>query len=163
MSYIEHQRLGCLEHPGDLSGFYFPLRMELGLLRVNKQMRSETLPLSYSRTEFHLTDLDALIRLLSVVGEIGRENIESLYTAWEAERTNQNPDDEGFRWQKLVETSVQLLNQCTRLKCLHLWVDKMNFPKACKALRYVVVRESLKMLMFPELRSPDCIGSNGRS
>lgn len=51
------------------------------MLRVNKQMRQEALPLAYRRTVFHLSDLDDLIKLLILVGDIGRNNIESLELA----------------------------------------------------------------------------------
>merc|ERR1711939_1302572 len=68
---------------GDLTGFYFPLS-SLAMLRVNKQMRQEALPLAYRRTVFHLDDMDDLIRLLIAVGDIGRDNIESLELAWQS-------------------------------------------------------------------------------
>ncbi|KAH7310152.1 hypothetical protein BKA65DRAFT_485092 [Rhexocercosporidium sp. MPI-PUGE-AT-0058] len=61
--------LDFAEGIGDLSGFYFPLS-SLAMLRVNKQMRQEALPLAYRRTVFHLYDMDDLIRLLIAVGDI---------------------------------------------------------------------------------------------
>ena len=63
---------------GDPSGFYFPLSSETNVLRVNRQMRQEALPIAYRRTVFHLDDMDDLIKLLAAVGRVGRDNIESL-------------------------------------------------------------------------------------
>ncbi len=61
---------------GDPSGFYFPLSSPI--LRVNRQMRQEALPFAYRRTVFNLDDIDDLIKLLIAIGDIGRDNIESL-------------------------------------------------------------------------------------
>ena len=63
---------------GDPSGIYFPLSRETNVLRVNRQIRQEALPIAFRRTVFHLDDMDDLIKLLVAVGRFGRENIESL-------------------------------------------------------------------------------------
>lgn len=70
--------LDLLGSLGDLSGFYFPLAAESGVLTVNQQMREEALPLAYRTTSFELDDIDELIKLLLAIGQIGRENIVSL-------------------------------------------------------------------------------------
>jgi len=69
---------------GDLGGFYFPLSNDLVVLRVNRQMRQEALPFVYRSTVFQLDDMDDLIKLLIAVGQIGRDNIESLELVWES-------------------------------------------------------------------------------
>ncbi len=69
---------------GDPSGFYYPLSKDLVVLRVNKQMRREALPLAYRRTTFILDDLDDVIKLLIAIGQVGRDNIESLQFPWES-------------------------------------------------------------------------------
>ncbi|KAK0118483.1 hypothetical protein ONS96_011580 [Cadophora gregata f. sp. sojae] len=116
---------------GDLSGFYFPLS-SLAMLRVNKQMRQEALPLAYRRTVFHLDDMDDLIRLLIAVGDIGRDNIASLELAWQSKT-----DFEG-QWDKdpvagkhsltlpsfHVGKCVRLLKQCKRLRTLRLYFER---------------------------------------
>lgn len=115
---------------GDPSGFYYPLSKDLAVLRANKQMRLEALPFAYRRTTFILDDLDDAIKLLVAIGQVGRENIESLGFPWES-RT-----DLEFMWKAgfppgsgeaplglpVLHASrcVQLLRQCKRLKHLRL-------------------------------------------
>jgi len=116
---------------GDLTGFYFPLS-SLAMLRVNKQMRQEALPLAYRRTVFHLDDMDDLIRLLIAVGDIGRDNIESLELAWQS-RTDfecQWDEDPVASEHSLtlpafhVGKCVKLLKQCKRLRFLRLYFER---------------------------------------
>ena len=116
---------------GDPSGFYFPLSSELAILRVNRQMRWETLSIAYRRTIFRLDDIDDLIKLLIAVGRIGRDNIESLEFAWESRA------DSEFKWDDAPDSDnlsltlptlhaakcVQLLRQCKRLKYLRLYFE----------------------------------------
>ncbi len=113
---------------GDPSGFYFPLSSELSVIRVDRQIRQETLPLAYRRTVFHLDDMDDLIKLLIAVGKIGRDNIESLKFTWESRA------DSELKWDKASDSDdlfltlptlhaakcVQLLKQCKRLQFLRL-------------------------------------------
>lgn len=68
----------------DSSDFYFSLSKKLTVLRINRQMRQETLPLAYRRTVFHLNDMNDLIKLLIAVGKIGRDSIESLKLTWKS-------------------------------------------------------------------------------
>ncbi|KND93052.1 hypothetical protein TOPH_02369 [Tolypocladium ophioglossoides CBS 100239] len=70
---------------GDPSGLYFPFGDDCTLLRVNRQMRQEALPMAYRHTTFHLANIDDLTRLLIAVGRVGRENIESLDFSWESQ------------------------------------------------------------------------------
>ncbi len=67
---------------GDPSGFYFPLASELGILKVNKQMRWDALPVAYRRTIFHTDEVDDLVRLPVAVGATGRDNILSVDLRW---------------------------------------------------------------------------------
>jgi len=115
---------------GDLSGFYFPLS-SLAVLRVNRQMRQEALPLAYRRTLFHLDDMDDLIKLLIAVGDIGRDNIESLEFAWQS-RTDSEcqwaeapvPNEYSLTLPALhVTKCVQLLKQCKSLRFLRLYFE----------------------------------------
>ena len=116
---------------GDPSGFYFPLSKDLSILRVNRQMRQEALPLAYRRTVFHLDDMDDLIRLLIAVGKIGRANIESVELAWESRtdsecKWNEAPDsEENFLTLPTlhVDKCVQLLKQCKKLRFLRLYFE----------------------------------------
>lgn len=124
---------------GDPSGFYFPLSKDLAILRVDRQMRQEALPLAYRRTVFQLDDMDDLIKLLIAVGNVGRENIESLELAWDSRtdsecKWEEAPDSEEL-YLKLptlhVVKCVQLLNQCKRLASLRLYFERdliLNIP-----------------------------------
>ena len=69
---------------GDPSGFYFRLSSETSVIRVNRQMRQEALPIAYRRTVFHPDDTDDLIKLFIAVGRVGRDNIESWGLTWES-------------------------------------------------------------------------------
>ena len=116
---------------GDPSGFYFPMSKGLNILRVNRQMRQEALPLAYRRTAFHLVDIDDVIQLLLAVGKLGRNNIESLELAWESRA------DCEWSWEMSpasedivtalptlhVARCVQLLKQCKRLRFLRLYFE----------------------------------------
>lgn len=116
---------------GDPSGFYFPLSSELTVLRVNRQMRQEALPIAYRKTVFHLDEMDDLIKLLIAVGRIGRDNIESLELTWESRADSELKWDEAPDSDDLflmlptlhVATCVQLLKQCKRLKFLRLYIE----------------------------------------
>lgn len=114
---------------GDLSGFYFPLNNELAILRVNRQIRQEALPLAYRRTTFHLWDWDELTMFLVSVGQVGRDNIEAL------EFPVGSPMMNGGNWwvrvaeeDELTNVSslhvmkcVRLLKRCKRLGTLHFY------------------------------------------
>jgi len=115
---------------GDPSGFYFPVS-SLAVLRVNKQMRQEVLPLAYCSTAFYLDDMDDLIKLLIAVGAIGRDNIESLELAWQS-RTDfecqwaeaPDPNEYSLTLPTLhVAKCVQLLKQCKSLRFLRLYFE----------------------------------------
>ena len=118
---------------GDPSGFYYPLSRDLAVLRINKQIRGEALPLAYRRTTFYLEGLESAIKFLVAIGQAGRDNIESLHLAWE------NTADSTYTWdippgpEQLdrtlpvlhTSTCIQLLKQCKRLRrlCLQLEGD----------------------------------------
>lgn len=95
---------------------------------VSKQIRREILPLVYRRTAFHLGDMDDFVRLAFSVGEVGRQNIESLGFAWQSrsdmEASTENEPDIGDPYSKLpilhAERCVQLLRQLKRLRFLRL-------------------------------------------
>lgn len=116
---------------GDPSGFYFPLSSELSLLRVDRQIRQEALPLAYRRTVFHLDDMDDFIKLLIAVGKIGRDNIESLELTWESRADSESkwakaPDsDDLFLTLPTLHAAkcVQLLKQCKWLGNLRLYFE----------------------------------------
>ncbi|KAL9611963.1 MAG: hypothetical protein Q9167_003403 [Letrouitia subvulpina] len=116
---------------GDPSGFYFPLSNQLTVLRVNKQMRQESLPLAYRRTVFHLDNVDDLIKLLVAAGRIGRNNIESLELMWESKadielKWDEDSDFGDQSWTLPILHAVkcaQLLKQCKRLKNLRFYVE----------------------------------------
>lgn len=77
----DYDKFNFTESIDDPSDFYFPLSSRLTVLRVNRQIRQEILPLAYRRTIFHLDDIENLIQLLVAVGRIDRDNIESLKLA----------------------------------------------------------------------------------
>lgn len=135
-SFNEHTFTGGI---GDPSGFCFPLSKNLTILRVDRQMRQEALPLAYRGTVFQLDDIDDLIRLLITVGKAGRENIESLDLDWESRmdserKWEEDPDYEGpyLTLPTLhVAKCVQLLKQCKRLTTLRLYIESdiiLNMP-----------------------------------
>ena len=117
---------------GDPSGFYFPLSEKLTVLRVDRQMRQEALPLAYRRTFFHLDDMDDLVKLLIAIGKIGRDNIESLEFTWQSRadsecKWDEAPDSEDpFLTLPTLhaEKCVQLLKQCKRLISLRLRFER---------------------------------------
>ena len=99
-------------------------------------MRLEALPFAYRRTTFILDDLDDVTKLLLAVGQVGRDNIESLQFPW-VSRTDMeftwagSPDPDGSRWRLPVlhtSTCVQLLRQCKRLKSLRLCFEEELIP-----------------------------------
>jgi hypothetical protein len=104
------------------------LSKDLAVLRVNRQMREETLPLAYRRTSFRLDDMDDLIKLLISVGQIGRNEIESLEFPWESRADSEckwdafpDSDDHFLMLPTLhVTRCVQLLKHCKRLKLLRI-------------------------------------------
>ena len=123
---------GSIDAP---NGFYFPLSSKLSVLRVDRQMRQEALPLAYRRTVFHLDDMDDLVKLLVAVGRIGRDNIESLDLTWESRAESELIWDE-LREEGLDSDEVypvlpalhatkcaQLLKQCKRLKLVRLYFE----------------------------------------
>lgn len=63
---------------GDPRGFFFALNHELALLRVNKQMRWETLPLAFRKTHFCFKNIESCMQILIAMNKIGRANIVSL-------------------------------------------------------------------------------------
>jgi hypothetical protein len=62
---------------GDPSGFYISLSKDPVVLRVNRQMRQEALPLLYRRISFRLDDMDDLIKFLIALGWTSRDGIKS--------------------------------------------------------------------------------------
>ena len=122
-AFNRHKFARCI---GDLSGFYFPLNNELTILRVNRQIRQEAMPLAYRRTTFHLCDWDELTMFLVSVGQVGRDNIEAL------EFPMGSPIMSGRNWwvgvseDELTNVSslhvrkcMRLLKRCKRLGTLH--------------------------------------------
>jgi len=120
---------------GDPKGFYFPLSRGHSILKVNKRIRQEALPLAYRRTAFRLSDIDDLIKLLLAVGELGRNNIESLEFAWQSEAECEEmppaPEDMVTALPTLhAARCIQLLKQCKRLRILRLYIDSDLISKA---------------------------------
>ena len=127
---MDNPRSNFPEGAGDYYGFYFPLT-SLGLLRVNRQMRHETLPLAYSKTCFRMDDMDDLIQLLVAAGVVGRENIKSLEFTWQsksdfdvqcAEADNIDDFTPALPTLHAIKC-VQLLKQCKNLKWLRICFD----------------------------------------
>ncbi len=124
---------------GDPSGFYFPLSKDLTILRLDRQTRLEALPLAYHRTVFQLDDIDDLIKLLIVVGKVGRENLKSLEFAWESRAGSEcmwdeasDSEDPCLRLPTLHTVKcVQLLKQCKRLTSLRLYFDRDLILRTC--------------------------------
>ncbi|KAK2759915.1 hypothetical protein FQN54_002650 [Arachnomyces sp. PD_36] len=116
---------------GDPSGFYSPLRKDLALLRVNRQMRQEALPFAYRRTDFHLDVIEEFITFAISIGKIGRDNIESLKFVWEtrSDEESRYVEHEGSEMYLIklpslhISECVQLLKQCKRLKTLTLFIE----------------------------------------
>lgn len=111
---------------GGPSGFFFPFGQDWEVLRINKMIRQEALPIAYRRTTFHLNDMDDVIKLLIAVGQTGRDNITSLRFLWESRndiecRWEEFPDadDNHLRLPALrVKRFIQLLKCCKKLKHL---------------------------------------------
>ena len=109
---------------GDPSGFYSPMRSDLAVVMVNHQMREEVLPFAYRVTSLRIDDINELIYVLIAIGNIGRQNIETIEVTWESNAEWQqapNSDDLSLTLPRLhVATCVQLLKQCSRLRCLRV-------------------------------------------
>ncbi len=124
--------LNFTEDMSDSSDFYFSLSKKLTVLRVNKQMRQETLSLAYRRTIFHLNDMNDLIKLLIAIKKIDRDSIESLKLTWESRVDSEckwdealNSEDSSLTLSTLhVVKCVQLLKQCKRLTFLRLYFER---------------------------------------
>ncbi len=97
------------------------------VLRISKQIRREALPFAYRRTKFDLCDQDGTIKFLIAIGQVGRDNIESIRLAWESdsELRSRWDDDVGDLLPALhTSTCIQLLRQCKRLRHLSLKFSK---------------------------------------
>ncbi|KAM4067397.1 hypothetical protein HRG_001350 [Hirsutella rhossiliensis] len=124
----EERRYNVCQAIGDFSGFLIPFGDDYTLLRVNKQIRQEALPLAYRYTAFHLADIEDVTRLLVAVGRVGRQNIEALEFAWESAvdhdlNWRRHPESETNHLilpSRHVPACVQLLKQCGRLRSLRL-------------------------------------------
>lgn len=112
---------------GDLNGFYFPLSQNIHSLLVNKQMRQDALPFAYRMIGFHWDDIDSFIKFAISIGEIGRNNVESLELFWLSSSDSEfrpSPEDIDLRLPALhVLRCVQLLKQFKRLRHLRLVFD----------------------------------------
>lgn len=112
---------------GDLSGFYFPLSQNIHSLLVNKQMRQDALPFAYRMIGFRWDDIDSFIKFAISIGEIGRNNVESLELFWLSSTDSEfrpSPEDIDLRLPALhVLRCVQLLKQFKRLRHLRLIFD----------------------------------------
>jgi hypothetical protein len=95
---------------------------------VNKQLREEALPSAYRRTAFCLGDLDDVVKFLIAIGQVGRDNIESVRFPWDS-RTDidlwweANPKSDGLSWglpNLHALRCTELLRRCKRLRQLHL-------------------------------------------
>jgi 2EXR family len=127
---VDSPKCNFLENIGDLSGFYYPLS-SLSILKINKEMRREALPLAYRTTMFRLDDMDELIKLLIAVGRVGRDNIESMEFAWQSRIDLEqqcsrplNSTEDSLSLPTLhVGKCLQLLRQCKNLKFLRILFD----------------------------------------
>lgn len=74
------------EYLGNFGGFCFPFSREEkpghSTLQVCKQMRAEALPYAFRHTHFEVWGLDELMKLLLMLGRVGRTNVESLTFTW---------------------------------------------------------------------------------
>jgi len=123
---------------GDPSGFFmrFPTRVPIQpLLLLNKQIRTEALPIVFQTAHFEAHDIDSLVIFLLSIGEIGRSNIRSISCAWESESEMEALWHlEGFldnfcprlpKWN--VTKAGCLLRQCQKLRYLCLTIDENGF------------------------------------
>ncbi|ORY72144.1 uncharacterized protein BCR38DRAFT_329991 [Pseudomassariella vexata] len=117
----------------DAQGFYFPHRPDLALLRVNRQMREEALPLAYRKTTLQLEDVSEAVKILIAIGTIGRENIEVLEISWDSREClecgidSNAPSQDKILWglpQLHVGSLVKLLQQCRRLCMLRVCFEE---------------------------------------
>ncbi|KAF2754309.1 hypothetical protein EJ05DRAFT_155684 [Pseudovirgaria hyperparasitica] len=116
----------------DPSGFFFPMWSDMALLRVNKSLRREVLPHVYRKTTFHVEDMDDLVMFLTAIGDIGRDNVESLSFPLESRISlaalwKDQPESAEVHHLRLpfIHTSncIMLLKACKRLKHLVLRME----------------------------------------
>jgi hypothetical protein len=117
---------------GDLSGFYYPLRKDLSVLFVNKQMRREALPIAYRQTHFEIDDVDDVVKFLLAIGRTGRNNIESLGFSWESKADSEEKQMNVVATAGGADPTLPclhasscslLLKECGRLRRLRLYLD----------------------------------------
>lgn len=114
----------------DPSGFFFQLTQNISALKVNKQMRQEALPITYQRTLFQLDDMDDFIKFAILIGEIGRNNIESLEFFWLSR------SDSEFNSRKLLPAGSGEPEDCPKLPALHV-TRCVQLLKQCKRLKFL--------------------------
>ncbi|KAM5357342.1 hypothetical protein ACJZ2D_016365 [Fusarium nematophilum] len=122
---------------GDPVGDFFQLGEEPTVLKINRQIRREALPLAYRNTTFSLDDLDGAVKFLVAIGQIGRSNLTALQFSWDsknefecrsAEDQQVNDGHPGLPATHAVRC-VQLLKECRRLKWLQICMDRDMLEK----------------------------------
>lgn len=113
---------------GDPGGLYTSFSEGIAILRVNKQIRREALPVAFQETAIRAVDLDGAVALLLAIGRIGRDNITSFQLGWDSYADNQIkwslpeiPENVHLKLPSLhVPMCIDLLKQCPRLTHLTL-------------------------------------------
>ncbi|KAL6232556.1 hypothetical protein BDW75DRAFT_217505 [Aspergillus navahoensis] len=101
---------------GDLSGFWYPFRSNLGLLAVSKQIREEALGLAYRKSFIQLEDMDDFIVFAVSIGKLGHDNVESIGFTW-ASRSDRASAGRGTENQGHNTTTLPTLHTT---RCLQL-------------------------------------------
>ena len=95
-------------------------------------MRQEALPYAYRKTVFQFDDMDDLIKFLIAIGNIGRDNLETLELAWQSRSDLEYhwtedpvPDEHSLTLPVLhAARCVQLLRQCKSLRFMRLYFER---------------------------------------
>ena len=111
-----------------MSGLYFPLG-HFPILNTGRAIRSETLPFAYRFTTFQSDDSTELLRFLVVIGQIGRDNIQSLDFTWASNIDIQ----QGWDLYPAIEDPASMLPSLHIIRCVRLLGQ-------CRKLRFLRIR-----------------------
>ena len=128
-----------------MSGLYFPLG-HFPILNTGRGTRSEILPFAYRSRTFRSDDSSNLLKFLVAIGQIGRDNIQSLDFAWASNIDIQ----QGWELYPAIEDPALMLPSLHIIRCVRLLGQ-------CKKLRFLRIRfeEDLISTIRPALFKAD--------
>jgi hypothetical protein len=125
-------------------------------------MRNKTLPLAYRKTSIYLDNIDDFIRFTVVIGEVSRENVESLSFMWESPSdTECLTKSGGIMLPKLHSIRcVQLLRGFARLKHLCLYFEK-DLLSTLTLINFKVDQGICRLLSLSQIDTIEFLNQSG--